>query len=89
MDGIDNKNKGRLIMMKTHIDAKERADKAVHLETIVTDVERLAGCGFTFEEIASLLWLQRWYQTGGSDRVVLVRHWEFLRLLVLAGKLEV
>jgi LuxR family maltose regulon positive regulatory protein len=31
MDGIDNKDKRRLIMMKTHIDAKERADKAVHL----------------------------------------------------------
>jgi hypothetical protein len=46
-------------------------------------------CCFTFDEIVSLLWLQHWYQSGGSDRVVLVRHWEFLRLLVLNGKLDV
>jgi len=25
-----------------------------------------------------LLWLRRWYQSDGSDRIPLVRHWEFL-----------
>jgi len=75
--------------MKTPIDTKKQDDKAAYTETFLTDLERLAGCGFTFEEIASLLWLQKWYQTGGSDRVVLVRHWEFLKLLMLTGKLEV
>ena len=53
------------------------------------DLERLAECGFTAEESAALLWLRQWYQTGGSDRVVLVRHWEFLRRLVFSGRLDV
>ena len=52
-----------------------------------TDIEGLDGCGFTTEEIVSLLWLQHWYQTGGSDRVEPLRQWEFLKYLVLNGKL--
>ena len=44
---------------------------AADTETITIDLERLSECGFTSEEIFSLLWLQKWYQTGGSDRVVL------------------
>jgi hypothetical protein len=54
--------------------------------TIETDV--LAERGFTNEEIASLLYLRQWYQSGGSDRVEIVRHLEFLKLLVLSGKME-
>ena len=53
-----------------------------------TEQELLAGWGFTAEEITSLLWLQHWYQTGGSDRRLIVRHLEFLRLLVRSGELE-
>ena len=51
-----------------------------------TEQELLVGWGFTAEEITSLLWLQQWYQTGGSDRVQIVRHLAFLKLLVLHGK---
>jgi len=36
----------------------------------------------------ALLWLRHWYQTGGSDRMPLVRHWEFLKWLVMAGMFE-
>jgi hypothetical protein len=79
---------GKDMMMKTPIDAKEQPGMAAHTETIVTDEEGLAGRGFTSEDIVSLLWLQRWYQTGGSDRVVLLRHWEFLKFLVLNGTLD-
>ena len=50
--------------------------------------ELLAEWGFTEEEIVSLLWLQQWYQMGGSDRAFIVRHLEFLRLLVRSGELE-
>jgi len=57
--------------MNMHIDANKQSEMTTHAETIETDLERLAGCGFTSEEIVSLLWLQKWYQTGGSDRVVL------------------
>jgi hypothetical protein len=32
--------------------------------------------------------LRQWYQMGGSDRVQIVRHLEFLKLLVLNGKME-
>jgi hypothetical protein len=48
----------------------------------------LAGWGFNPQEIASLLWLRQWYQTGGSDRASMVRHLEFLKMLVQSGELE-
>ncbi len=58
-------------------------------ETITQDEkELLAQWGFTDEEVTSLLWLRQWYQTGGSDRAAIVRHLEFLRLLVLSGERE-
>jgi len=56
---------------------------------MLTEQELLARWGFTDEEIVSLLWLQQWYQMGGSDRALIVRHLEFLRLLVRSGELEV
>ena len=58
-------------------------------EQTLTEHEFLAQWGFTKEEIVSLLWLQQWYQMGGSDRALIVRHLEFLRLLVRTGELEV
>ena len=33
-------------------------------------------------------WLQEWYQYGGSDRVNVIRHLEFLKFLVRNGKLD-
>ena len=63
-----------------------------HLETPVqanvTETDNLAQCGFSTEEIVALLWLRHWYQTGGSDRVQIVRHLEFLKFLVLHSILE-
>ena len=75
--------------MNIHMNTKKRSEMAAHKETITADTERLVGYGFTSEEIVSLLWLQKWYQTGGSDRIEVVRHWEFLQFLVLNGKLDV
>ena len=57
-------------------------------KAVPTEQELLTRWGFTTEEIASLLWLRQWYQTGGSDRALMVRHLEFLRLLVQSGELE-
>ena len=74
--------------MNTHMYPKLRLEGAVNTEMIVSEKDELVACGFTTEEIVSLLWLRRWYQTGGSDRVPIVRHLEFLKLLVLNGKLE-
>jgi hypothetical protein len=75
--------------MDTSIEAKKQSEMAAYSETTGTDVERLAGCGFTSEEIVALMWLQQSYQAGGSDRIELVRRWEFLKYLVLTGKLDV
>jgi hypothetical protein len=50
--------------------------------SLFRDTDLLAEWGFTPPEIASLLWLRQWYQTGGSDRANMVRHLELLRLLV-------
>ena len=53
------------------------------------ETEALAQGRFTQDEIASLLRLRQWYQNGGSDRVNVVRHLEFLKFLVMHGKLHV
>jgi hypothetical protein len=66
----------------------EQREMATGTDTAFTEREKLAQCGFTSEEIVSVLWLRQWYQSGGSDRVAMVRHWEFLRLLVMHDKLE-
>ena len=50
--------------------------------------EALAKGGFTQDEIASLLRLRQWYQNGGSDRMNVVRHLEFLKFLIMHGKLK-
>lgn len=57
-------------------------------EIVTSDAEALTQSGFTPDEIVSLLWLRQWYQNGGSDRVEVVRHLEFLKLLVTSGKME-
>ena len=58
------------------------------VENSVKETELLSLSGFSQDEIVSLLWLRRWYQNGGSDRVEIVRHLEFLRLLVLNGRID-
>jgi hypothetical protein len=89
--GDEEQGKGRRkdMLMNTSIDAQEQIEMAAHRETTAADLERLAGCGFTAEESVALLWLQQWYQAGGSDRIELMRHWEFLKFLVLTGKVDV
>ena len=79
---------GKDMKMNTDMHAKEHLEISANTETIVTETDGLAQYGFTLDEIVSLLWLQQWYQNGGSDRVTMVRHWEFLKLLVMNGRLE-
>jgi hypothetical protein len=57
-------------------------------EPIETDIDMLLEVGFSEDEIISLRWLQQWYQHGGSDRVEVLRHLEFLKLLVGNGRLD-
>ena len=74
--------------MNTHMSTKQGLEGAVNTEIIVPEKDELVASGFTTGEIISLLWLRLWYQNGGSDRMPVVRHLEFLKLLVLNGKLE-
>ena len=79
--------KGRA--MNTQIQTSEQLTTATHAGTGASEMDELAQYSFTAEEIAALFRLRGWYQSGGSDRMQLVRHWEFLKLLVRSGKLEV
>jgi hypothetical protein len=58
------------------------------VETTAKDIEALSVCGYSEDEIISLLWLRQHYQSGGSDRAAVVRYLEFLRYLVRSGQLE-
>jgi len=62
-------------------------ETGMYAQSTGMETEALAQSGFSLEEIASLLKLRDWYQHGGSDRVELVRHLEFLKFLVKTGKL--
>ena len=76
-------------MINPQIHAVEQLTITTHLETVDLERGSLVQCGCTPEEIVALLQLRQWYQMGGSDRIQIVRHWEFLKLLVRSGKLEV
>ncbi len=71
--------------MNPNTQSKTQLELATQAETPLTETLLLTCWGFTAEEIASLLWLRQWYQNGGSDRAVIVRHLEFLRFLVKNG----
>jgi hypothetical protein len=75
-------------MMNTDIQAEEQLEMETQVQSTRTETDNLVQYGFSAEEIVAMLWLRQWYQTGGSDRVQIVRHLEFLKLLVLHGKLE-
>jgi hypothetical protein len=75
------------VHMNQPIQAEELITET-HLETDASEREQLVQCGCSTEEIVALLWRRRWYQTGGSDRMELVRHWEFLKWLIRASMLE-
>ncbi|HET8909820.1 MAG TPA: hypothetical protein VFN23_00040 [Ktedonobacteraceae bacterium] len=55
---------------------------------VTTEMDMLTRSGFTEDEIISLLWLRQWYQSGGSDRMEVIRQLEFVKLLVLNGTIE-
>jgi len=76
-------------MMNTHFhSSEEQSEIATSRQTSLTGLESLVLTGFTPEEIVSLLWLQSWYQSGGSDRIAVLRHWEFLKYLTLTGTFD-
>ncbi len=74
--------------MNLDIHTQKQLDMATYSETTLNEMDVLTQWGFSSQEITSLLWLRQWYQSGGSDRSQIVRHLEFLRLLVNSGDLE-
>ena len=71
--------------MNSYTQSEVQSALATQAETPLTETMLLAEWGFTAGEIASLLWLRQSYQSGGSDRAVIVRRLEFLRFLVQNG----
>lgn len=63
-------------------------DMITNLENSGSDTDVLTPLGFSEDEIISVLWLRQWYQNGGSDRIEVLRHLEFLKILVVKGKIE-
>lgn len=74
--------------MNPQIQSEKPIEMVNNVETATTEQDTLAQSGFSSDEIISLLWLRQWYQNGGSDRVEVVRYLEFLRLLVVNGRIE-
>ena len=74
--------------MNPYISIEEQLEREPQVQVTLTETDNLAQCGWSAEEIVALLWLRQWYQTGGSDRAQIVRHLEFLKLLVSSGKME-
>ena len=74
--------------MNPQMQTQAQAELSTYSDITLSETNLLAGWGFTPHEIASLLWLRQWYQTGGSDRASMVRHLEFLKMLVHSGELE-
>ncbi len=74
--------------MNPQIQSEKELDIVNNPEIATTEMDELVKSGFTQDEIVSLFYLRQWYQTGGSDRVEVVRHLEFLKLMVMSGKIE-
>jgi len=74
--------------MNPQIQSEKELDSVNNAEIATTEMEMLAQNGFTSDEITALLYLRQWYQSGGSDRVEVLRHLEFLKLMGMSGKIE-
>lgn len=75
--------------MNPYSTLKEDIETTTIEETVVSDFDSLTACDFTAEQIVSLIEMRQRYQSGGSDRATIIHHWEFLRLLVASGRMEV
>ena len=76
------------MIMNPQIQSEKELDITNNTDITITETDALLQNGFTYEEMISLLWLRQWYQNGGSDRVEVLRRLEFLKLMVMNGKIE-
>jgi hypothetical protein len=66
-----------------------QSEKTIETSVMIpTETDTLVESGFTTDEVMSLLYLRQWYQNGGSDRVEVVRRLEFLKMMVMNGKID-
>ncbi len=77
----------RMLKMNPNTQSLKAIENEGIAEPVVSEVDALVERGFTPDEIISLVWLRDWYQSGGSDRVEVIHHLEFLKLLVMNGKM--
>nr|BBH94775.1 hypothetical protein KTA_29740 [Thermogemmatispora argillosa] len=77
-------------MMNPRIDEERQPETpyGTTISHVADEDEALIRQGFTEDEVTSLLWLRQWYQSGGSDRMEIVRRLEFIKMLFLRGKIE-
>lgn len=75
--------------MHPQMQTETHPESSTYSDIEARETDLLVRCGFTLHEIASLVFLRQWHQTGGSDRANMARHLEFLRFLVQSGELEV
>jgi hypothetical protein len=76
------------MIMNPQIQSEKELDITNNTDITITETDALLQNGFTSDEIVSLIWLRNWYQTGGSDRIEVMRYLEFLKLLVVSGRME-
>ncbi len=74
--------------MNPQIQSEKELDITNNTDITITETDKLLQSGFTSDEVVSLIWLRNWYETGGSDRIEVVRYLEFLKLLVVSGRME-
>ena len=77
------------MMTNTYSNLKQELTTTTIEEMVVSDFDTLTASDFSAEQIVSLIELRQRYQSGGSDRAAVIHHWEFLRLLVTSGRMEV
>jgi hypothetical protein len=87
-DALDDGAWRKDTKMISHITLTDIRESTRLVETTANDLEALTHCGYSEDEIISLLWLRQHYQSGGSDRAAIVRFLEFLHYLVRSGQLE-
>ena len=78
----------KVIIMNPQIQSDKELDIVNNADIAISETDALTSNGFTPDEVVSLLWLRNWYQTGGSDRVEVMRYLEFFRLLYVSGRME-
>ena len=76
------------MIMNPQIQSEKELDITNNTDITITESDALLQNGFTSDELVALIWLRNWYQTGGSDRVEVLRRLEFLKLMVMSGKIE-